>query len=335
MTSLSIIIVNYKTPQLVVDCIHSIKESMTGALPEIVVVDNYSQDNSREMITTVFPELVWIQMEYNSGFARGNNAGIRAASGELLLLLNSDTLVEGNAIGECAERLRTSSYMAAGVQLLNVDRSPQISGNFFMKGGLNHLMSIPYLGRFIRAIGLAMKVKKTNVAKAEGVVEVDWINGAFLMVKRSVIETAGLLDEDFFLYAEEIEWCSRIRKKGKLCIYGDLNVVHFQGASAAEAFNSTHTGYTKLSDRKGFQLMVSGLLRIRKQFGTGWFLFHFMTFLFNIPVYFIIALIRTILFQPGRKMEWADWWGYSKNSIGLFRFLTRIISNRPYFYKVL
>ena len=77
-------------------------------------------------------------------------------------------------------------------------------------------MALPYSGRFIRWRGYTFKIKKTNVAEAHGTVEVDWINGAFLMVKKEAIEKAGLMDEDFFLYFEEIEWCSRLRKAGKL-----------------------------------------------------------------------------------------------------------------------
>jgi GT2 family glycosyltransferase len=274
-------------------------------------------------------------LEHNAGFARANNAGIGSAIGEVVLLLNPDTLIEGNAIEECLRRLLRSNYVATGVQLLNPDRSAQITGNYFMKGGLNHLMSLPYVGRLIRWMGYTLKVKKTNVAKAEGIVEVDWINGAFLMVKRSAIEKAGQLDKDFFLYSEEIEWCSRLRKEGKMCVYGDLHVIHLQGESANDAFGSGDKGYRNLTDKKGLQIMLSGFVRIRKQFGVGWFLFHLAAHLFTIPVYFIIALLRTIIFLPGRTIEWKSFFGFSRNVFWVCGDFFTILRNKPHFYKVL
>lgn len=317
------------------DCLQTIFHPASTIVPEVIVVDNFSQDGSEELITTAFPQVQWLQMGYNSGFARANNAGIRATKNEIVLLLNPDTLNENNAIGQSYERFADSGYIACGVQLLNLDRSPQISGNYFMPGGLNHLMALPYTGRVIRWLGYALKVKKTNVARAEGTVEVDWINGAFLMVKKSAIEKAGLLDEDFFLYSEEIEWCSRLRKTGKLCIYGDLHVIHLEGGSSGEAFGSSAKGYQKLDDRKGLQLMLSGLVRIRKQYGIAWFLFHLLAYLFTIPVYFLIVVVKSLLFRPGTGKEWGQWQGFTSNVFRVCSYFFRIIRNRPYFYKVL
>ena len=276
MINYSIIIVNYKAPGLVVDCLQTIFTNGTTGNFEVIVVDNFSGDDSEAIIKSWFPQVRWIQMDSNSGFARANNAGIRVANGNIVLLLNSDTLNENNAVALCAGRLEASDYIACGVQLLHPDRSPQISGNYFTAGGLNQLMMLPFVGKLARRLGYALGVKSTNVPEAKGLVEVDWINGAFLMVKKEAIEKAGLLNEDFFLYYEEIEWCSRLRKIGKMCIYGDLHVVHLMGATADKAFKSTSKGYSDLFDRKGLQIMVSALLRIRKQYGVGWWLFHLL-----------------------------------------------------------
>ncbi|MET0466925.1 MAG: glycosyltransferase family 2 protein [Chitinophagaceae bacterium] len=330
----SIIIVNYKTPQLLLDCLQTIYAGDVNGV-EVIIVDNDSKDDSAQRVQSAYPAVRWIQMSYNSGFARANNEGIRQAKGDVVLLLNSDTLNEGNAIATCYERFIKSNYVGAGVQLLNGDRTPQISGNFFMKGGLNHLMALPYFGRLIRWVGLQMKVKKTNVPEAAGAVEVDWINGAFLMVKRSAFQKAGLLDEDFFLYAEEIEWCSRLRKLGQMCVYGDLHVVHLEGSSSNEAFKSKTKGYQHLGDRKGKQVMISGLLRIRKQYGIAWFLFHLSAYLFTIPVSLFVLILKTVSFRPGVGVEWKNWWGYSYNTLILLQHSFLILRNRPHFYKVL
>ncbi|MEQ1676096.1 MAG: glycosyltransferase family 2 protein [Chitinophagaceae bacterium] len=333
--NLSIVIVNYKSPQLIVDCLQTIFVNGTSDGPEVIVVDNSARDGSKEQVMARFPSIKWVEMEYNSGFARANNTGIRLAKNDTVLLLNPDTLNEGNAIAQCYQRLTTGDHIAAGVQLLNEDRTPQVSGNYFMKGGLNHLMALPYTGRWIRWVGLVFKVKKTNVPEAKGTVEVDWINGAFLMVKKLATESSGLLDEDFFLYSEEIEWCSRLKKKGTLCIYGDLHVIHLQGESANAAFDSSGKGYSNLSDLKGGQIMLSGFVRIRKQFGAGWFLFHLFTYLFTIPVFFIIALLRTLLFFSARKREWNAFGGFTRNVFRCCGYCFTILRNKPHFYKLL
>jgi GT2 family glycosyltransferase len=332
---LSIIIVNYKTSQLVADCLRTIYPLADPARMEVIVVDNFSEDDSEDRILREFPQVNWIQMGYNSGFARGNNAGMRAAKGETILLLNPDTLNENNAIGQCYERFAATDYIACSVQLLNADHTPQISGNYFMKGGLNHLMALPYLGRVIRWLGIRLKVKKTNLPEAMGRVEVDWINGAFLMVKRKAIEKAGMLDEDFFLYSEEIEWCSRLGKAGKMYIDGELHVIHLEGKAANKEFGSEGKGYYRLYDKKGLQIMLSGLLRIRKQYGRGWFCFHLLAYLFTIPFYLLVIFFKTIFFFPGSLKEWKKWSGFTANTFKVCSYFFKILDNKPYFYKAL
>ena len=335
MTALSIIIVNYKTPGLVIDCLRTVYEQGGGLDFEVIVIDNASGDDSRERILRAFPDVRWSDMGYNAGFARANNAGIRMSQGDTVLLLNSDTLVEGGAITRCYELFAASSYVACGVQLLNADRTPQISGNFFMKGGLNYLLPLPYLGAVIKRAGELFKVDKPNVPEADALVQVDWINGAFLMVKKVAIEKAGLMDEDFFLYAEEAEWCGRLRKLGKLCIYGQLHVIHLQGASANETFGSEGKGYYNLYDRKGLQIMLSTFVRIRKQFGSGWFLVLLAFYLLEVPV-FLAGVLLSRLFR-GRRSRYTfnQFRQYCKNFMTVMGKTTIILRNKPYFYKVL
>jgi GT2 family glycosyltransferase len=332
--SLSIIIVNYKTPGLVNDCLRTVYKETAGIRYEVIVVDNDSGDNSEKMVLAEFPEVRWIRMDYNAGFARANNAAIRQSTGEAVLLLNSDTLVEGGAISGCWLALMASSYLAAGVQLLNADRTPQISGNFFMKGGLNYLLPLPYLGGLVKKAGQLFKVSAPNVPDADSAVEVDWINGAFLMAKRSAFELAGLMDEDFFLYAEEAEWCSRLRKIGRLCIYGHFHVVHLQGVSANETFGSEGKGYYNLYDRKGLQIMLSNFVRIRKQFGVGWFVVQLGFYLLEVPV-FAVGIVLSGLSGRKRGYSWGMFRRYCAN-VGYVAGKSRtIIRNKPYFYKVL
>ena len=330
---LSIIIINYKSNQLVVDCIQSIYKQNATFSYEIIVIDNHSEDESREKITGLFPGVLWKEMAYNSGFARANNEGIRSAKGAAVLLLNPDTIIENNAIEKCYRLLDSSQYVACGVQLLNDDRTPQISGNYAMKGGLNYLLPLPFLGNALKFIAAIFSVKKPNVAEAAGTVEVDWINGAFLMAKQTAIKKAGLMDEDFFLYSEEAEWCSRLKKAGKLCIYGDIKIIHLQGETSNETFGSSGKGYFNLFDRKGLQIMLSNLVRIRKEFGNAWFLFILFVYASEIPVFFIGVLISKIFFS--NKYSFLQAKNYAANVFKIIKLSPTIIRNRPYFYKVL
>jgi GT2 family glycosyltransferase len=317
------------------DCLNTVYQQTNGISYEIIIIDNASGDDSEQRIRTAFPDVRWIQMTYNAGFARANNAGIRQAEGTAVLLLNSDTLIEEGAIGHSCRQFLQTEYVACGVQLLNPDKSPQISGNYFMKGGLNYILPLPWLGNWIKSAGILFKVTKPNVPDAKDLTEVDWINGAYLMVKKEAIEKAGLLDEDFFLYAEEAEWCSRLRRIGPLCIYGQYHVIHLQGASANETFSSSGKGYYNLYDRKGLQIMLSNFVRIRKQFGVGWFLVQLLFYILEIPVFFFGVLVSRLSGRANQGYSFVQFRKYCKN---LGQVLARswiIIRNKPYFYKVL
>jgi GT2 family glycosyltransferase len=155
------------------------------------------------------------------------------------------------------------------------------------------------------------------------------------MVRRDAIQRAGMLDESFFLYAEEAEWCHRLKKRGKLCIFGNLSVYHLQGASANEAFASSGHGYYNLFDRKGAQILVSNMLRIRKEFGLGWLLLHWIIQCFTIPLFFIGIFLEKII--PGREPFYlfGQWKGYVRNLILLTTLLPSMILGKKRFYKVL
>jgi GT2 family glycosyltransferase len=333
--NLSVIIVNYKSAELLLDCLRTVYAETTDIDFEVIVVDNDSGDDSRNIILSQFPAVRWIDMHYNSGFARANNEGIRQSYGDTVLLLNADTLIENKGIQQCYHYFTQSPYIACGVQLLNTDRSPQISGNYFMKGGLNYLLPLPCLGGFFKFLGEVFKVKKPNVPDADSTIEVDWVNGAFLMVKKPAIEKAGLLDEDFFLYSEESEWCYRLKKHGSLCIFGSIKVIHLQGETTNKIFKSTGKGYYNMYDKKGLQIMLSVFVRLRKQFGIGWFCINLLFYLADIPIFFICLLLSKIFKGKKANYTFAQFGNYCKNMLTILKFTPLILRNRPYFYKVL
>jgi hypothetical protein len=308
------------------------------------VIDNDSRDNSLEIIQNSlvdFKDLLNSKSDFkakvrleslpsNVGFARANNHAMSIAQGDTYLLLNSDTLVHNNAIGNSYSDFKSSHYGACGVQLLNADGSPQISGNYFMKGSINFWLAIPYIGKLLKFAGKLASVKKPNVPDSNAPVEVDWINGAFLMVRKEVVEWIGKMDEDFFLYAEETEWCYRIGKQFKLCIYGQYKVTHLVGASSGTAFDS-EGGYANIFDRKGLQYLLSNFLRIFKQNGKAWYILHLMVYTFSVPVVYSGALFSF----SNRKEKLKQAGGLAKNVGAIWKYTSTIFKGEPHFYKVL
>jgi hypothetical protein len=120
-----------------------------------------------------------------------------------------------------------------------------------------------------------------------------------------------------------------------LCIYGDDHVVHLQGQSANDAFQSSGAGYFNLYDKKGFQIMLSNLLRIRKQWSVAWFLFDLMVYFFTIPVFFIGLILAKIIYGARSRYSFKQWKGFTSNVFAMIGYSPKVISNKPWFYKVL
>ncbi|MEO6071317.1 MAG: glycosyltransferase family 2 protein [Chitinophagaceae bacterium] len=333
--SLSIVIVNYQSSDLIINNLKSVFDFNRQILLEVIVVDNLSGDDSEQKIGTQFPEVRWLQMGYNSGFARANNAGIKAAGASSILLLNPDTISLDDSITKCFIQLADLDFVGAGLQLVDSNRRPQISGSRFVPWGLNHLLPLPYWGPFIRWIGYKSGSKDPNILHAKEVEEVDWISGAFLMVKKDAINKTGMLDEDFFLYAEEVEWCSRLRKVGKLCLFGNLKMIHLEGATINESVNNLEKGYYNLYDKKGLQLMVSNHLRIRKQYGVLPFLFLLFNYIWGVGLFFVAGFIENAIAFKNPFSYFPKGWAFAKNVMSLWMLVPRIIANKPFFYKMM
>lgn len=332
---LSIIIVNYKSADFILDCLQSAAVFESFHQFEWIVIDNDSKDDSKQKITTQFPSVRWESMGYNAGFARANNQGIKLATGNILLLLNPDTLVIKDAINDALIKFVASNFVACGVQMLNLDGSTQISGSNFMKGGINHLLPLPYYGNFLKIVSSLWGVKKPSIEVASPIEKVDWISGAFLMVKKEAVVKAGWMDEDFFLYAEEVEWCSRLNKIGPLCIFGEINIIHIMGEIISSNSKSEDKSYSNLFDKKGLQLILSNHLRIRKQYGIFWFLFQLLNYTIAIPFFLIASILTQSIKFNNPFSEINKIIGLAKNVIQLWKYAPTIIINQPHFYKVL
>jgi GT2 family glycosyltransferase len=247
MIDLSIIIVNWNTRDLLCQCLRSIQETADGIAYEIVVVDNGSADGSLPAVREAFPLVQLIANAENLGFARANNQGIRASRGRHVLLLNSDTLVRPGALAALVGFLEQHSDVGiVGPELLNRDGSVQLSWAAF-----------PTL--WSELSGKNIRARRRRPARdGREAYSVDWIGGACLLIRRAAIEQIGLLDERFFMYSEETDWCFRAWEQGwQVCYYTAARVVHFGGQSSRRA-----------SARMKAQLYRSKLLFMAKHYGA-------------------------------------------------------------------
>lgn len=332
---LSVIIVNYRASAFIVDCINSAMQFPSWQNFEWIVVDNDSKDGSEQAIIKQFPFVKWIEMGCNSGFAKANNEGIRQAQGEVVLLLNPDTIVTNDAIGRCYTKFIQTNHVACGVQLLYQDGRTQISGSHFMKGGINHLLPLPYWGGLLKTIAKVVGAKKPSIEVATEEEQVDWVSGAFLMVKKNALEKTGLMDEDFFLYAEEVEWCSRLGRVGALYIYGGITMIHLLGEVIKTAADKQDKTYENLFDKKGLQYIVSNHVRIRKQYGVGWYFFQLLNYTLGVPVFLVGSFFDNLFHGKNPFGALPKVVGLAQNVAMVWRLTPTIIRNKSHFYKML
>ena len=209
---LSIIVISFNTRELLKNCINSIKDVRGNLRYEIIVFDNGSKDGSPEMIKTYFADVRLISNQINVGFAKGNNQALKIARGRNLLLLNSDSFLENDALETLVDFMDEHPRAAAvGPKVLNFDGSLQSKG-FCFPSVLLSLIILFRIPKFLSQEKL-MKWFSKYFWGADEVRRVDWISGCCLLMKRNVIEEIGPLCEEFFMYHEDEEWCFRANKK--------------------------------------------------------------------------------------------------------------------------
>lgn len=227
---LSIVIVSFNARNDLTACLASLRAHPPAIDHEIVVVDNASEDGSAEAARAVEGVRV-IALERNAGFAAANNAGIRATAGELILLLNSDTLVPAGAIDALVARLRDVPEAAvAGPRLVDGNGQPELSFGP-MISPLNE-----YRQKHRSRAWIDRETMREQV--------VDWVSGACLLVRRQDAERAGLLDERFFLYTEDVDFCQAIRALGRKVLFTPVaTVTHLRGRSRSSRPDASQRAY--------------------------------------------------------------------------------------------
>ncbi|HET7037213.1 MAG TPA: glycosyltransferase [Thermomicrobiaceae bacterium] len=233
---LSLVVVSYNVRELLLDCLASIEASLAGSgrRCEVIVVDNASPDGSAAAVRRRFPEVRVVSRAANAGFAAASNDGIRAARGRVIALLNPDTTVVGDALGTLADFLAANPGVGvAGPRLVYPNGATQPSRRRFptrLTGFLESTIIQDYWhdNRILRRYYLADR----DDAETQ---EVDWLVGACLVARREAIAQAGLFDERFFMYSEEVDWCYRVRATGwRIAYVPQAVIVHHEGASSRQ-----------------------------------------------------------------------------------------------------
>lgn len=256
---LSIVIVNWKVKDLLEKCLQSIFKETKNISFEVFVVDNNSEDGSIEMVREKFPQVNLTASMENLGFAKGNNLAIKKSRGRYVLLLNPDTEILENALEKIVRFMDEHLECGiAGCKLLNPDLSlqssvrsfPDISSQIFILLKLHHLF--PYSKAMYKYLAHNFDYEKTQ--------EVDQVMGAFMMIRREVLDKIGLLDENFWIWFEEVDFCKRAKTVGWKILYTpEAKIIHHYGQSFKQAmgvkkqrdFNRSLSYYFKKNGAKG------------------------------------------------------------------------------------
>jgi N-acetylglucosaminyl-diphospho-decaprenol L-rhamnosyltransferase len=229
MPDVSVIIVNWNTRDLLANCLNTLLQNSQGLELEIIVVDNASTDGSPEMLRRLFPQVQILTSHENVGFARANNQGMQSSRGRYTLLLNSDAFIQPGALRALVGLADTEPQAGlVGAQLLNPDGSFQASHTAFPTLWREFLI-LSGLGRLI--FGPWYPSHEPEEEKGPHVV--DYVEGACMLVRREAFVAVGGLDEDYFMYAEEVDWCYALREKGWQVWYlPEAKVIHLGSASS-------------------------------------------------------------------------------------------------------
>ena len=268
---LSVIIVSYNVRYYLDQCLRSVQQAVQGLEAEVIVVDNASQDDSVRFLSAVFPWVTFIPVQENLGFAKANNMAIRKSKGEYVLLLNPDTLVGEEVLRDAVQFMETHPRSGGvGVRMLRTDGEDALESR---RGVPTPMTS------FYKMVGLCARYPSHRLFGKYYMGYLPWdkpsrieiISGAFCMLRRRALDEIGLLDEDFFMYGEDIDLSFRLLQGGWENWYLPLKILHYKGESTQKTnFRYVHVFYEAM------------FIFIRKHYGH---LSFFLSFPIRIGIY--------------------------------------------------
>jgi GT2 family glycosyltransferase len=255
-SQVTIAVVSLNTRELLAACLRSVLESR-GVTFDLHVVDNGSRDGSPEMVAADFPAIHLVRNPTNRGFAAANNMAIRQATGRYVLLLNPDTEIRPDTLEAMVAFMDAHPEVGiCGPRIMFPDGRFQSCGYRFPT-----LLSEIRQSRHVDAVLRVIVGQEPPLVVQDGPFEVDWVDGACLLIRREVIAQVGALDEQYFLYAEELDWCFRVRKAGwDVYALPGVSIVHHQGQTSAQMsdFSLAHLIETRLRFyRKNYGLLAA------------------------------------------------------------------------------
>jgi GT2 family glycosyltransferase len=229
----SIVIINWKTPRLLAACLDSLLKDADHGNFEVWVVDNASGDESLAILAKDYPGVHVIANDDNLGFSRACNQAIPETKGTYVLLLNPDTVVVDSAVSKLADFMDQNEKVGAcGPKVLNPDGTLQLACRRSFPDPIASFFRLTYLSRLFPGNKYFARYNLTY-EDANATLQVDALSGSAMMVRRSVIDKIGLLDENIFMYGEDIDWCWRVKEAGwQVCYVPQAVVYHYHGASS-------------------------------------------------------------------------------------------------------
>ncbi len=229
---LSIIIVNFNVREFLEQTLLSVKRATKEIPTEIIVVDNASVDDSVQMVRRRFPEVILIENKENRGFSAANNQGLEIARGQFIVLLNPDTVVQEDTFKKLLDFFeRTPDASAATCKIINPDGTFSVDCRHSIPTPLTAFWKVTGLSRLFPKSKIFGKYNLTYLDENE-TYPVEAISGSFMMMRREIVQKVGKLDEDFFMYCEDIDYCYRINQAGgKIYYVPDSQIIHYKGES--------------------------------------------------------------------------------------------------------
>ena len=259
----SVIVVSFNTRDLLRECLLTLQREAGNVSYETIVVDNASRDGSADMVAAEFPDIHLIRSKINLGFAAGNNRAFEIARGRYIALLNSDAFLRKGALPLSIEHMDANPQVGlAGGRLVGRDGSWQPSARMF-PSPLNNLLMMSGLAAKFPKSRLLGRMDRSWADPLEPA-QVDWVPGAYCIVRRSVVDKIGFFDERFFLYYEEVDLCRRVKAAGsEVWYWPDIVVEHLGGESA----KTKNLRFQSSGSQIELWRMRAGLLYFRKHHG--------------------------------------------------------------------